>query len=714
MRDMVLLFLKRTPLVKFMMPFLLGIIAGYEWSIPARVVLVSFLLSVFVYFLIIRISSKYHLYHIRFVPGVCLIIAALSWGIFYMNARLPNYVNADSEVKVVVRFLSNTGESAQSFKYEGQLMMSEDSIMRPVMHSTGKIYLKKGSWERYPKPGEVWLLKGRLMPFVSPALPYMFNYSEYLIKNRIAFQLYCSDQACLLSLQDHVFNLEVFFAKIKEQLLSQFRNHGMGEQELAVLNALFLGDKTDLSAAQKESYSSAGAMHLLAVSGLHVGIIYLLALFLLKSVGISRNSLLMALSILLLLWLYAILTGLSPSVMRATIMFSMLEVGRWSKRRLYIFNVIAASMLIILLIDPLAVFSIGFWLSHVAVMSIVLFYPLINRWFTFNFCLFKWLWSLIAVSLAAQVGTIPICIAFFHDFPVYFLITNLMLLPLVAPILLLAIVSLLFQFSSFVSEMLIGCLTDLIRFLNNAVTWIEGLPYAVWTHLDLNWLQGMLYYGFVLSILFYVEKKHLPYLRRAILVGLVFVFSLTFYPFFIPAKVLIIATIRGELVVNYFDHRTNEVYIQSEKLLSHLPYYFKGVWAHYHASACIGVKSKKDLIYGSFDVKQVGDKVIVIVRDGKSFSAAESLYVVDWIVCNDVSYQDITSIESMFSFKKIVIPQCSGCYAERKWLSKKRKNVERIYVLDENKTLVVEESPPWRKLYQIIFGNMVTLSLNLR
>ncbi len=195
--------------------------------------------------------------------------------------------------------------------------------------------------------------------------------------------------------------------------------------ELALASALILGDKELLSSELKMEFSDAGAMHVLAVSGLHVGIVLYLILFILGKFSrfiSKRKALIVALSVI---WVYAGVTGFSPSVLRATIMFSVLSVGQLMLKNSNNFNLLFFSAFLLLMWKPLMIFDIGFQLSYLAMLGIFILHPIISMMFYFRFKWLNWIWQGTSVGISAQLFTVPLTLYYFHQFPNYFALTNI-------------------------------------------------------------------------------------------------------------------------------------------------------------------------------------------------------------------------------------------------------------------------------------------------
>lgn len=280
-----------------------------------------------------------------------------------------------------------------------------------------------------------------------------------------------------------------------------------GGQEGAVLSAIVLGDKSMLSDETRNSFMNTGAMHVLAVSGLHIGLILYLLLFIAErfSKFISRKSALI--TILVFLWVYAIITGMSPSVIRAVFMFSMLSVSQLVSRDYDPINILFFTAFCLLIYDPLYIYDIGFQLSYLAMFGIFLFYEKIERLVQVNNSLFTKVWQGTAIGLAAQIMTTPLSLYYFHQFPNYFILSNLGLMATSGLILGLGIAVLAFYKLPFLVKP-IALLLWLILFLTlGFLTWVEHLPGAVAYGYDLNLWQGLILLGGCFVLFFSVKNR---------------------------------------------------------------------------------------------------------------------------------------------------------------------------------------------------------------
>ena len=256
------------------------------------------------------------------------------------------------------------------------------------------------------------------------------------------------------------------------------------------------------------AYAGAGATHVLAVSGLHVGIVYVILNTLLKFMDRKRSlRILKTILLVLLLFGYAGLTGLSASVFRAATMFSFVAIGKAIDRNTNIFNTLAASAFCLILYEPMIIMQVGFQLSYLAVIGIVVIQPRLFELTFFNNRWADWAWSITCVSIAAQIATFPLGLLYFHQFPNLFLISNLLVIPAAGLILYLG-------FSLFLASiwkptlLFFGFLLDtVISSLNQFVVWIERIPYSVLSGIDISTLESLMIYGVIVGFVVFVVHQ---------------------------------------------------------------------------------------------------------------------------------------------------------------------------------------------------------------
>ena len=300
--------------------------------------------------------------------------------------------------------------------------------------------------------------------------------------------------------------MEKWFYQL-DRSLSKLFEEKLDPEAVGVAKALILGDRDHLDSEAVRSFGNAGAMHVLAVSGLHVGLILALLIYFfgLFPKWISKYQ--ATIFALIIIWFYALLTGFSPSVFRAVVMFSMLTVAKLSGKNYDALNVLFASALVILLFDPLLLFDLGFQLSYLAMLGILLLYQSILGFFYISNKRIRLIWEGTAVALAAQVFTLPLTLYCFHQFPNYFLLTNIGLMVLTNVILISGVLLITLQFVPLISSLLAWLLSVLVIAMFVFVQWVDKLPASTANGFELTTGQVFLLYAILSLLLFSLRFK---------------------------------------------------------------------------------------------------------------------------------------------------------------------------------------------------------------
>lgn len=308
------------------------------------------------------------------------------------------------------------------YRAEAEIIYANDSIAQRVVGYDLLLNIYSDSLK--PKLCDRFLIYTRINRPTDNGLN-GFNYGKYLARNGLCGVSYVySDNIKYLSTANPS-NLMQHTYLLRDKLIKRFESIGLKGSQLAIISAITLGEKGLLANDVKDNFSAAGVSHILVVSGMHVGFLFLLIVWLMRKTPHHRRWLVVFLG-LTLLWAYALLTGLAPSVIRATFMFSMMLLFNLLGEKYRVKHALALSATILILVNPNTLFNVGFQLSYLAVCGIVYFYPLLyNRIKTLKNSLLKWALQVIAITISAQIFTLPIVIYNFHQFPVYFIISNL-------------------------------------------------------------------------------------------------------------------------------------------------------------------------------------------------------------------------------------------------------------------------------------------------
>lgn len=480
-------FLHKYPFFRLAVPWMLGIYCGDRFSDSFSEPLWGFLacilwacLSFLFYF-----SERYSW---RWCFGVSLSLFCLVGGWLSVNLQLKTAAETEfPKEEAVYRLRVNDFPEVRERTFLCRVWLKErhDSLGIHPVNKQAILYFQRDSLSSRLQMGEELWVRLRISPPVSARNFDEFDYARYLIRKGISGTGFVASghwqfSECRKEKEGIATVLYRLAASYRTQIENLYRRLGIEGDELAVLSALTLGDKTDLSESVRESYSVAGVSHVLALSGLHVGLLYALAFFLLRPLllGGQFGRVLRSLLLILLLWLFAFFTGLSPSVVRSAAMFSIWALADLCGRQSFSLNTLALTAWLMLLVRPVWLFDVGFQLSFAAVLSILLFQPFLYRLCPVRHRAGTYLWGLVSVSVAAQLGTAPLVLFYFSRFSTHFLLTNLLVVPLVTLILYAAVVLLLLTPMSGLQAVAAVGLEKMLRMLNLLVRWVEQLPYA--------------------------------------------------------------------------------------------------------------------------------------------------------------------------------------------------------------------------------------------
>lgn len=478
------------PLIKITLFFVLGIVFSHLFH-PSVFVVISLLFFGLITSVLLYFTTRNSLNSKPYF-GVSALFTSFIIGSFSLqcNNEMRNkehYIHhlksGEENYSVHLIVLEKLKNTTKNDRYTSEIYQLNGE------KSVGKIILniRKDALTPTIDIGSHIQVSGSLYRNRNPNNPNQFDYGRYLENKEIYAQIYADANAIKIStVYDR--NLNFYASKIRNKIIHNLEKNGFRKSELSVVNALILGQQQDISQEIIHDYQYAGAIHVLSVSGLHVGFILLFITTLLKPFANTRkNNILKLIITIVSLWLFGILAGLAPCVIRSVTMFTFVAIGLFLRRTVNIYNTLMVSILIILLFEPSFLFDIGFQLSYLALFFIVWFHPLLSSiWTPKNKNVKKYFWDVITVSFAAQIGTMPLCIYYFHQFSGLFFITNLVILPAVSIILGLGVVVMILAAFDFVWHPMMKLLEILIYVLNKIINWIASFERFVIKDIPIN------------------------------------------------------------------------------------------------------------------------------------------------------------------------------------------------------------------------------------
>jgi len=564
----------RFPFVRFSFAAIAGILLHGRfpdwWFAP----LIPFLILLAL-FTVLAISGRVTRFSNIFFPQgiISLIIIAFAFGwISKANQTLTNPLHWRNSENRITAFegvvVSDVLDKTSTKRYSVRIttITSKDSSS----HKNGQLhlYLKKEKNGEVLKYGDVIRVYATPSQIAPPTNPEEFNYSAYVARQQIHGQCFVSpDRVEVIGHSPDLMILDQGF-KIRKRLKSQIERYLPETETRAIAMALLIGVKDFLSDDLKTAYASAGAMHVLAVSGLHVGILYMILLGFLKPIEKRKGgNVIIAVIAILVIWSYTFVTGMSPSVLRAATMFSVFATSKAINRESNIYNSLGIAAFILMMFNPNLIFEVGFQLSFLAVTGIVYLQPKIYHLLYVKNKYLEKVWMITAVSIAAQISTLPLTIYYFHQFPTYFFLSNLVVIP-GAMIIMIGGIGMLGLGSVIdILGIWLGWLLHwIIWFMNWMVQLVEQIPGSLITWLYFDELQMLLVYGILILILLGIFHRSAFYLNASLLcLGFFFVWGYLEKDRQLGKEELIIYDIAGTVAIDAIAGSSAELYVGEEK-----------------------------------------------------------------------------------------------------------------------------------------------------
>lgn len=413
-------------LISIIVGTLLGFHFEVSISLLLSVFLACFLLCVFAFWKANRMLFQNLLF------GISTFLFILLFGMLNVSLHQPknqenHYIHHLSEEKMnfEVQIVDVLKPNLFYDNYVAEIHFLDQNPVK------GKILLSisNDSLEKPLEIDQILIFHTDLQSIFKPLNPYQFDYSKYMSNKHIFKQAKIDISEAILLSNPHK-SWKGKAAKIRNKISENLRDSGFAPDQIALMEAFILGQRNELSPETFMRFSEAGVVHVLAVSGLHVGIILFFLNWILKPLNFLPNGkIIRSILAVLLLWAYAYLAGMSPSILRATTMFSFLSLGLFFKRQVFTINMLCLSAIVLLIFNPNNLYEVGFQLSYSAVLSILLFYKKLMFFFPRKNKVLYYFGSLISVTLSAQLGVLPLSLFYFHQFPALFFISNLVIVP---------------------------------------------------------------------------------------------------------------------------------------------------------------------------------------------------------------------------------------------------------------------------------------------
>lgn len=503
----------KAPWVRSLAALMLGI--GLQWhlALPLLFLIITFVICL-LFITLYSLGSVELRYRLAVMNGAAVLLlfisasALLVWNKDVRNNSRWAGCLYKPDARIVATLQEPLVEKTNSYKAVAHFtsVLKNDSVYATV----GKLilYFKKDSLPPALHYGSQIVFSKGLQEIKNSGNPGGFDYKRYSLFQGITHQAFLApEDYTVLSSEEKSWLPQAIF-NIRCWVIGTLKKYIPGEKESGLAEALLIGYKDDLDKNLVQSYSNTGVVHIIAISGLHLGIIYWLLLAVTKPLKRHKNLIWLRLLLTITaLWIFTLLAGAQPSVLRSAIMFTVIAIGQLASRKGSIYNTMALSAFVLLCINPFWLWDVGFQLSYTAVLSIVVFFQPIYNWFYLRNKLIDFFWKLTAVTIAAQLLTLPISIYHFHQMPLLFLLTNFIAVPLSSGILIGEILLCAVQAIEPVAYALGWLLHQGIYFMNYYIEGLDAVPFSVWNGLSISVTQTLLLLVFVVAACYWLMEK---------------------------------------------------------------------------------------------------------------------------------------------------------------------------------------------------------------
>lgn len=667
--------------VRLLLPFVGGIllyrIASHHFLFYCFVF--SFFITFIFYILPFRTQNSFKY---RFVKGYLVFVSLLSLG--YCLSFLHQSKHRELRINAMQGFVATViEEPIQRLKssklqleiatifYEDDTLLVQEKIVAyfATQNDVSTIHY-----------GDVIYVNTDLQRIAAPLNPSQFDYQKYMDSKGFYYQTFVPENAFVLLQSNTRKDVMYYVIQVRNSALKTLEKLQLKEREFAIAAALIFGYQEDLDQETKNSFIKTGSMHILAVSGMHVGIIFIMItriLFFLDKKQWMRT--LRFFIILFLLWFYTLLCGFSPAILRAAVMFTFILPATTWKLPSNTLNSIAASAFFLLLFDTQMLYDVGLQLSYFAVLGIVIIYPKLEKIWQPKFFIWKEIWTIIAVSIAATLATLPISLYYFGQFANSFLLANLVLVPISAIVLYVGIAAILLAWIPYLSLVLGFLLHWSIKIMYACIYFIEHLPFSYYDKLYTNALQALLVLSLVmLGYLFFYYRK-VRYLQLSLCAFILLLGSILWRQIQLYHQ--------SELIVYVVPKTTYVEYISNHKaylVFGDFPegstYLYSSKSYHQKMGVQDTLRTATPFLKENNWVNILGVTFFQYNEASAKYDCAEKIKV-DFLIISQMKWLDVQHISDNFLFQKVIIDSSVPAYKAEKWTTMlEEKNIEVISV----------------------------------
>lgn len=497
------------PLAKITISFLFGILVSYYCLPSFQISFISLGICTVLFCISFFLSKKNKKTNQFF--GISSALISFCTGIYVLLIHTDtfdksNYTHSQTAFEKPQFITFTLREKLKSNDYNDRYIGLINAIDNKIYSGKIIVNIQKDSTQNSLIIGNTIKVKTALQKTASSKNPNQFDYAKYLADKQIYAQVYCKKSEIKIS-QTIKKDIWYYSGRLHATILKNLESAHFNKDEMNVALALILGQQQEISADIIKDYQYSGATHVLSVSGLHVGFIMLFIMFVLKPIPNTRKgSAIKLFSILISLAGFAVISGLSPSVLRSVVMFSFVAIGNHLRRSGNIYHTLLVSILLILLFEPYFLFDVGFQLSYLALYFIVWLQPILKKIWSPKNKIVIYIWDSLTVSFSAQIGTLPLCLYYFHQFPGLFFVTNIIILPVLSFIMIAGIIVMLFAIFKSPPEILVYIFEKSIFILNQMIHYVASFESFVIQDISFNFYYLVTLYFVIISAIICSKK----------------------------------------------------------------------------------------------------------------------------------------------------------------------------------------------------------------
>lgn len=675
---------KKAPFLRLLLPLTAGIILQWYNQFQLEQILVAavgFSLA-FICFRLLPLALRFKF---QALQGILLNLLLIVAGLFityqkdirHQQSWIGNiYHDSDYIVATINEPLLEKNKS-----YKADAVVENIGKENDIKNATGKIiiYFEKDSSAQPPlRYGDKIIFNKKPQQIRNSGNPGAFNYQRYAAFKQIFHNVFLKRNDWVLLPQKNVNYFNKFLFTARANILNILQKNMQGhDDQLSIAEALLIGYTQDLDKDLVQAYSNTGVVHIIAISGMHLGLIYVMLLWLFKRIPFLRRSkIIKVVFIISCLWLFALLTGGNPSILRAAVMFTFLIIGQNIGRRNSTYNSLAASAFLLLCYNPYYLWDVGFQLSYLALSGIILFQKPIYHLLYIKNKRINYVWQLTSVSLAAQILTFPICLYYFHQFPTVFLLTNVIMVPFSTIILFVEIILIAFAWVP-VLGMYLGKLTwFLVWLMNQLIVWFNKLPYALWDSISASVTSTILLYAFILSVAFWLLNKNKSALKFSLAMLLAFSVVTAFQKWeSLHQQKIIVYNVPQHQSIDFINGNSYKFIGDSVLLVD-------GMLQNFHLKPgriAMQLKNKVDKIDGLYsedNFYQYQGKKVLVIDKPVDFIPPQQKINVDYIIVSKNPKLYISELAETFNCQQIIFDGSNSLWKIDKW----KKDCEALHL----------------------------------